>query len=661
MSLKINKNLMQINHTALRRSKADIQWIVVHYVGALGDAKANTDYYRSTSVGASADFWVGHGGDVWQGNDYYNYYSWHCGGGRQSSGGGKYYGICKNSNSIGIEMCVKKKSTRTMNATDQDWYFTDQTVASAAQLVAELMHELDIDIDHVIRHYDVNGKICPNPFVYDTGDVKWADFKALVKQYYKGDAPQAPASPEPAAAKGIPTSKEAYIEAVGQIARKLQAETGILASVVTAQACLETGFGLGSDARVLVEVNNLLGMKTDLINFSWAEYSAWDGKSIMKKTPEYYGGKLTYVNGSFRAYTDYEQCLRDYEMFLLHVRNNKGLKYARIAGMTDARQVIHAIRIGAGTDAHPEGYCTDPNYETKVLKLIDQYDLHQYDLPASKTAETKTTAQAAQKPAENARTRLVAACHEMNAEMIKSQQTGAKWGYYNSSTSPTFAKAIASGNYRANCATTANWALKMIKAIPGGVTGFYGDKGGTIKWKSAKIKEAVLAVADVISVGGKKTVNDAINDGTIIAGDIVTYYDMRHTNTYLGGGKWLDSGHAYANGQGDGAGWSTWIGNTYYGAQKVGSIIRLKVTEAPEPTHEPEPAKQYRVQVGAYRLQENAAKIASRVRAAGFACIIKQYGQYWIAQCGIFSVKANADALAKRLKAAGFAAGIEQM
>ncbi len=113
----------------------------------------------------------------------------------------------------------------------------------------------------------------------------------------------------------------------------------------------------------------------------------------MKKTPEYYGGKLTYVKDCFRAYTDYEQCLRDYEMFLLHVRNNKGLKYARIAGMTDAKQVIHAIRIGTGTDAVPEGYCTDPSYETKVLKLIDQYDLHQYDLPASKTAETKTTAQ----------------------------------------------------------------------------------------------------------------------------------------------------------------------------------------------------------------------------------------------------------------------------
>jgi len=63
--MKINKNLMSINHTARKRSKSDIKWIVVHYVGALGDAKANTDYYKTTNVGASADFFVGFAGDVW--------------------------------------------------------------------------------------------------------------------------------------------------------------------------------------------------------------------------------------------------------------------------------------------------------------------------------------------------------------------------------------------------------------------------------------------------------------------------------------------------------------------------------------------------------------------------------------------------------------------
>ena len=66
-------------------------------------------------------------------------------------------------------------------------------------------------------------------------------------------------------------------------------------------------------------------------------------------------------------------------MFLLHVRNNKGLKYARIQGMRDPAEVIHAIRIGTGTDAHPEGYATDSGYETKVLNLIKKYNLTKYD------------------------------------------------------------------------------------------------------------------------------------------------------------------------------------------------------------------------------------------------------------------------------------------
>ena len=43
--MNINKNLMSINHTALKRNNNAINFIVVHYVGALGDAKANTDYY----------------------------------------------------------------------------------------------------------------------------------------------------------------------------------------------------------------------------------------------------------------------------------------------------------------------------------------------------------------------------------------------------------------------------------------------------------------------------------------------------------------------------------------------------------------------------------------------------------------------------------------
>jgi flagellum-specific peptidoglycan hydrolase FlgJ len=714
MGLTINKNLMYRNHTAMKRSNSAIQWIVVHYVGALGDAKANTDYYKSTNVGASADFWVGHGGDIWQGNDYRNYYSWHCGGGRQSSGGGKYFGICKNANSVGVEMCVKKKSTRTMNATDRDWYFAYATITSAARLVAQLMHELDIDIEHVIRHYDVNGKYCPNPFVFDTGDVKWADFKKLVEQYYKGEDPKAAADPKPTATttapadqgvkpSGIPASQVQFISDVGKICQSMMSETGILASVVTAQCCLETGFGFGTDSTELVRVNNILGMKADLINGTWKQYTVWDGATIVKRTPEYYNGKLNYIIDTFRAYPNYEQCIRDYEMFLLHVQNSKGLKYARIKGMTDPAAVIHAIRIGTGTSSKPEGYCTDPNYETKILNLIKRYNLTQYDSyngelldtgdedetetpsldglfkdgdpdevtfvdgkPVSVNAAKSAAPQNASTAPQIAPQTVVEACLQMNEEMIKSQSNGAKWAYYNSKTSQTFAKALEQKNYRVNCATTANWALKMIGVMRYDLAGFYGEKNGVIKWKSAATKTAVTSACDVISVGGKKTVVTAIADGTLKAGDIVTYYDIRHTNIYLGGGRWLDSGHAYAKGTGDGATFGTWIGSTVYGAQRIGCIIRLKakpVSAATKPAESKPTAtvtRYYRVQAGAYRLKDNANQMVHKLSSVGYKSFIEQNmdGMY-IVICGSFTARANADKRVAELKAKGISSFVQ--
>lgn len=465
-NIVINKNLMSLNHTARKRSKKDIQFIVCHYVGGLGDAKQNTDYYKSTYVGASADFWVGHTGDIWQGNDYWNYYSWHCGGGYQSSwtknGGGKYYGICTNQNSVGVEMCVKKRSTRTMDATDTDWYFEDVTVDSTAKLVAYLMKELDVDIDHVIRHYEVNKKICPNPMVIDNN--KWIAFKAKVANYanVKFEEIDSVSSAAPTAASsgstmyrvrkswadsksqlfagtlegakrvvdqnsgyavfdesgkqvypatkeetkpvdmtpttistttypsGIPSSKDDYINKVSKIAVDLYKETKILPSVVIAQCCLETGYGLGSDSTELVKRNNLLGMKSELINSTWKKFSVWSGESFVKRTPEVYNGKTVYINDSFRVYKDYENCIRDYEMFLLHVQNGSGYKYKRIQGMTDPAKVINAIRIGTGTNTNPQGYCTDPNYETKILKLIKENNLTKYDIQAGVSVAEET-------------------------------------------------------------------------------------------------------------------------------------------------------------------------------------------------------------------------------------------------------------------------------
>ena len=152
-----------------------VEYIVMHYVGALGGAEDNANYYANhANVSASAHYFVGCDGEIVQSVKESDT-AWHCGGGLQGSGGAAFYKKCLNSNSIGIEMCVRKRSTETMSAADKDWYFEEKTVEAAQGLVRELMERYGIESGHVIRHYDVTGKICPAPYVQD--EEQWQRFK----------------------------------------------------------------------------------------------------------------------------------------------------------------------------------------------------------------------------------------------------------------------------------------------------------------------------------------------------------------------------------------------------------------------------------------------------------------------------------------------------
>lgn len=164
--MEINKRLTPYNYSNGELSR--IKYIVIHYVGALGGAEANCNYYASQYIGASAHYFVGFDGEIWQSVEDKNV-AWHC--------GAKTYihPECRNSNSIGIELCVRNKGSQ--SDTSRDWYFEDATVASGKELTKELMKQYGITENHVIRHYDVTGKICPNPYVYNHTSHTWEDFK----------------------------------------------------------------------------------------------------------------------------------------------------------------------------------------------------------------------------------------------------------------------------------------------------------------------------------------------------------------------------------------------------------------------------------------------------------------------------------------------------
>lgn len=156
----INKLLTKTNYR--RGSNKPNKYIVIHYVGSTGGAEDNCRYFQSVYRGASAHYFVGHSGEIWQSVEDKDI-AWHCGAAQYK------HPNCRNTNSIAIELCCKKK----LNGS---WYFEEETVKAAIELTKALMAKYNIPIGNVLRHYDVTGKLCPEPFVRDTN--AWNSFKA---------------------------------------------------------------------------------------------------------------------------------------------------------------------------------------------------------------------------------------------------------------------------------------------------------------------------------------------------------------------------------------------------------------------------------------------------------------------------------------------------
>lgn len=178
--MKINRMISKYNFN--KGSISRIKYIVIHYVGALGGAEDNCRYYGGGNRNASAHYFVGFNGEIWQCVEDANI-AWHCGASSYK------HAECRNSNSIGIELCVRKKNTKNLGATDKDWYFEDTTVEAAAELTRYLMKKYGVPASHVIRHYDVTGKICPNPYVYNTSAHTWDEFKKKISEQ-QAETPQ---------------------------------------------------------------------------------------------------------------------------------------------------------------------------------------------------------------------------------------------------------------------------------------------------------------------------------------------------------------------------------------------------------------------------------------------------------------------------------------
>ncbi len=179
-----------------------IKYIAIHYTAGAnsrpGSAKSMKKGWEKNKKG-SADFGVDDRDMVQFNPDIKNYYCWAVGDKKKpASGGAQLYGKATNANTISIEICSTLRPNYSASQVNHvGWYFTDKTLENAIRLTKILMKKYNIPIEHVVRHYDISGKICPgiigwnNYVIYEQDGTKsstknnsseWEKFKKRLEE-----------------------------------------------------------------------------------------------------------------------------------------------------------------------------------------------------------------------------------------------------------------------------------------------------------------------------------------------------------------------------------------------------------------------------------------------------------------------------------------------
>lgn len=173
-------------------------------------------------------------------------------------------------------------------------------------------------------------------------------------------------------------TEQEFISFMGPLAQADMVKSGVLASVTTAQAILESGYGSTELAR---NANNFFGMKCSLSGNTWPG-STWDGVSKYRKQTgeEDANGNAYTITADFRKYASAADSVADHSAYLLGAMNGSKQRYAGLRGEKDPAKAIGIIKAG--------GYATDTKYVSKVLSIINKYNLTKYD-QGSKEQEGK--------------------------------------------------------------------------------------------------------------------------------------------------------------------------------------------------------------------------------------------------------------------------------
>ena len=152
-------------------------------------------------------------------------------------------------------------------------------------------------------------------------------------------------------------TRAGFIQKLVPIAQNEQREHKILPSITLAQAALESNWGQSTLAS---KYHNLFGVKS------------YGKNSVLLETKEYVNGQWITVKANFATYSSWESSVKAHtNLFVYGTSWNKD-KYRAVLNAGNYKEAAKALQ--------EAGYATDPTYAQKLISLIEQYHLDQYDL-----------------------------------------------------------------------------------------------------------------------------------------------------------------------------------------------------------------------------------------------------------------------------------------
>lgn len=170
------------------------------------------------------------------------------------------------------------------------------------------------------------------------------------------NAPNSPNNPNNPVIKNMESTGNSFFDSISAAAVESGKKYNIPASVIMAQAALESGWGKSS---LTQNYNNLFGIK-----------GTGPAGSANMLTGEVFGGQRVTIRSNFRAYNNLGESVDGHGKFLT--------ENPRYQGALDAYKANRNAEAFA-EDIAKAGYATDPIYSGKIIDLINRHNLKKYD------------------------------------------------------------------------------------------------------------------------------------------------------------------------------------------------------------------------------------------------------------------------------------------